>query len=126
METTELNEGIGMSRSAGIEVTRKGDERVLRISGACGSKCASELDKEIWNQVRSGAKRLSLDLSNADYVETSVLRVILDSARDLALTDTSIKVERLSPSARRTFDLLQLDWILSDEAKGPNRFRGDT
>ena len=73
----------------------------------------------------SGAKRLSLDLSNADYVETPVLRVILDSARDLALTDTSIKVERLSPSARRTFDLLQLDWILSDEAKGTNRFRGD-
>jgi len=116
-----MEQTTAISRDVAIEVTPEGDERILRVSGACGAKCAAMLAAEIQKLVRSGAKRLSLDLSQADYVETPVLRVILDWARELAsFSDASLSVKRLSPGARRTFDLLKLDWLLSDEAKKLN------
>ena len=108
-----------LSRSVAIEVTPNGDEMVLRISGACGVECAAKLDAEIQNQLQSGAKRLSLDFSKADYLETPVLRLIVDSARKLASAGTTLSIRRLSPAARRTFNLLKLDWLLSDEARKP-------
>ena len=109
-----------LSKRAAIEVTPNGNEMVLRISGACGIECADKLDAEIQNQLKSGAKRLSLDFSKADYLETPVLRLIVDSARKLASAGTTLSVRRLSPAARKTFSLLKLDWLLSDEARKPS------
>ena len=115
-----MENSTALTRDSIIEVTPNGEERVLHISGACGAKCAAMLSAEIQRQLRAGAKRLSLDLSKADYVETPVLRVILDWARELPSSGSALTVQRLSPSARRTFDLLKLDWLLTDEARRPS------
>lgn len=109
-----------LTKDSTIEVTPDGDERVLHVSGACGAKCAAMLSAEIQKLVRSGATSVSLDLSKADYIETPVLRVILDWANELASRGARLTIKRLSASTRRTFRLLKLDWLLSDEASKPN------
>ena len=102
-------------KSPRIIVKSAGDEKILFISGGGDAKCADMLASEIQRQVHSGATKLTLDLSQADFIETPVLRVIMDWAQQLSLSDASLTVRRLSSSAKRTFDLLKLDWLLTED-----------
>ncbi len=104
-----------IGRSPKINVESAGDEIILFISGGCDAKCAAILASELQKQARSGATKITLDLSEADFVETPVLRVIMEWAQRLSSSDASLTVRSLSSSAKRTFDLLKLDWLLQDE-----------
>ncbi len=57
--------------------------RVICVNGRLDSETTPQFEKDLQEQVASGAQKLVCDLAGCDYVSSTALRVILAAARSL-------------------------------------------
>ena len=86
-----------------IEKKINGEAVTLIVSGRLDTQTAPELEKELDN-ILSGLKELTFDMTNLEYVSSAGLRVILKAQKAMN-TQGSMKLTGVNDSIMEVFDI---------------------
>jgi anti-anti-sigma factor len=85
-------------------------EPLVRLEGALDRETAPDLRKRLLHLARQeGLKRLSLDFSRVDRMDTAGVAVMVEVLQTVSRAGRILCVEGLSEDARRLFRLARLD-----------------
>ena len=96
-----------------IEKKINGEEVTLVVSGRLDTQTAPELEKEL-DEVLSGLKELTFDMTNLEYVSSAGLRVILKAQKAMN-AQGSMKLTGVNDSIMEVFDITGFLDILTIE-----------
>ena len=96
-----------------IEKKINGEAVTLIVSGRLDTQTAPELEKELDN-ILSGLKELTFDMTNLEYVSSAGLRVILKAQKAMN-TQGSMKLTGVNDSIMEVFDITGFLDILTIE-----------
>lgn len=96
-----------------IEKKINNDAVTLIVSGRLDTQTAPELEKEL-DEVLSGVKELTFDMTNLEYVSSAGLRVILKAQKAMN-TQGSMKLTGVNDSIMEVFDITGFLDILTIE-----------
>ena len=96
-----------------IEKKINNDSATLIVSGRLDTQTAPELEKEL-DEILSGLKDLTFDLTNLEYVSSAGLRVILKAQKAMN-TKGSMKLTGVNDSIMEVFDITGFLDILTIE-----------
>ena len=96
-----------------IEKKINQDEVTLIVSGRLDTQTAPELEKELDN-VLTGTKELTFDMTNLEYVSSAGLRVILKAQKAMN-AQGSMKLTGVNDSIMEVFDITGFLDILTIE-----------
>lgn len=100
-----------------IEVT-EGDEPVVRLVGEVDPHTAPDLDRALAELTDAGATRVRFDCTRLDFIDSSGLRVLVDTHRRLGAERGSVVLTGASPTLRRLLEVTGLDehFVVEDDA----------
>jgi anti-anti-sigma factor len=90
----------------GVEVDS--DQALLRLEGELDPHTAPLLKREIDRLVAEGAKRVVLDMSALQFIDSSGLRVVISAHRELADDGGQLTLRSPSETARRLLEITGL------------------
>ena len=96
-----------------IEKKLNGETATLIVSGRLDTQTAPELEKEL-DEILSGLKDLTFDLTNLEYVSSAGLRVILKAQKAMN-AQGSMKLTGVNESIMEVFDITGFLDILTIE-----------
>ena len=96
-----------------IEKKINGEAVTLIVSGRLDTQTAPELENELDN-ILSGLKELTFDMTNLEYVSSAGLRVILKAQKAMN-TQGSMKLTGVNDSIMEVFDITGFLDILTIE-----------
>jgi len=79
-----------------IERIRKADEVEVRITGRLDAHWSGQLDSELTEVVRGGARRIHLDMAGIDYISSAGIRILMKYWKQLQGINGTFRI--LSPS----------------------------
>jgi anti-sigma B factor antagonist len=97
-----------------VEVTDLTDRvSVIEVHGQADLHTASELRTAISDAIDRGAMSLVVDLSEATFIDSMTLGVLLGAVKRLRPTGGGVSVVCTDPHIRRVFEITLLDRIFS-------------
>ena len=96
-----------------IEKKISGEAVTLVVSGRLDTQTAPELENEL-DEVLSGVKELTFDMTNLEYVSSAGLRVILKAQKAMNMQG-SMKLTGVNDSIMEVFDITGFLDILTIE-----------
>jgi anti-anti-sigma factor len=94
-----------------IDVIKKENIVVLKISGRLEINQALELEEVINNNINNGAKLFVLDLGEVHYLSSSGIRVFIATLRQLKELKGRMILSNLSSNVIKTLKIVDLDGI---------------
>jgi anti-sigma B factor antagonist len=85
---------------------------VLSVSGQADLHTAPELREAIGTAIDEGNHRLAIDLTEATFVDSMTLGVLLGALRRLSAVDGRLVIICPDPHLRRVFEITSLDRVL--------------
>ena len=92
-----------------LEVEKKKNIVVIRVSGRLEINQALELEDLINNHIASGAKFFAFDLGNVHYLSSSGIRVFIATLRQLKELKGRMVLANLSNNVIKTLKIVELD-----------------
>jgi anti-sigma B factor antagonist len=118
------------SADFGVE-TIEGDEPgvIIAVRGQADLHTAPQLREAMTNAIDGGATSLIVDLSDATFVDSMTLGVLLGAVKRLRPHGGKVAVVCVSPHIRRIFEITLLDRVFAlhetlDDAQRAARSRG--
>jgi anti-anti-sigma factor len=87
------------------EVARDGDHARVRVAGALDLATVPLLDSELAALLDSGVRRVILDLSSLEFMDSTGLRFILEREMDARRDGFSLGVVPGPPAVQRVFEV---------------------
>jgi anti-anti-sigma factor len=97
---------VGRPFSATVEP--RGDDAVLRMTGAINRLAANGLDKAFRNACRTGAARIGLDFTDVDYLNSTGIALIVGILREARSTGVAMAAWGLSAHFREIFEITRI------------------
>lgn len=91
-----------------IDASREGDEAVLVLKGELDPHTAPRLRDEIDRAMSDGINRITLDLADLGFIDSSGLRVIISAHKESAERGGRLLLRSPSPTAKRLLDITGL------------------
>ena len=93
-----------------MEITKNtiGDTTVLHLSGRLDLNTSGEVKDAIKELLSGGVKKIILNLTRVDFINSSGLGVLVSTLKDVRLTNGRLALTNLSPYVREIFDITQL------------------
>ena len=89
---------------------------LLAVHGQADLHTAPELRTAITNAIDGGAKGLVVDLSEATFIDSMTLGVLLGAVKRLRPTGGKVAIVCVDPHIRRIFEITLLDKVFSIHA----------
>jgi anti-sigma B factor antagonist len=86
---------------------------VVAASGEVDLYTVPELERALASSLTAGATQLVVDLTEASFVDSTVLHVLLRAARQLDGTEGELIVAAPDPNVRRVFGITGFDRLFS-------------
>lgn len=102
---------------AQAEFTRRGtaDAPELAIRGEVDVSTSAALREELYGIVDSGARRVVVDCSEMDFIDSSGLGVLVGALKRVREKDGELVLRSLNPSARKVFEITGLTKLFTIE-----------
>jgi anti-sigma B factor antagonist len=106
-----------------VTTSTDGDVVVLGISGQADLHVAPELRAAIGSAIDEGRRRVVVDLTEATFIDSMTLGVLLGALKRLTAVDGRLVIACPNRHLRRVFEITSLDRVLAlaesrDEALG--------
>ncbi len=95
-----------------ISTRTSNDTHIVAIAGSLDSTTSPEAQKKL-DAVLAGAKKVTLDFSQLDYISSAGLRVLLGAAKQLRASGGTLRMFGLNQSVREVFEISGFSAILS-------------
>lgn len=90
-----------------------GGAHVIAVAGQADLHTAPELRSSLAEAIDGGARRVVIDLSEATFVDSMTLGVLLGALRRLTPLAGKLAIVCPDPHLRRVFEITSLDRVLS-------------
>lgn len=105
-----------MSEQANLEIVERSDHGVAaRLSGDLDIVTADNVKRELTDVLDEGATRLSLDMGDVRFVDSSGLGALVAIHRHAEAAGSRFTVRAVPPQVRRLFEITRLDDLLAVE-----------
>ena len=94
-----------------VEVEKKGEIIVLKISGRLEINQALELEEIINTNINNGSKSFVFDLGDVHYLSSSGIRVFIATLRQLKDLKGRMVLSNLSANVIKTLKIVELDGL---------------
>jgi anti-sigma B factor antagonist len=101
------------STDFGVETIDEGDPVVIAVHGQADLHTAPELRNAITAALDAGAKGLVVDLSEATFIDSMTLGVLLGAVKRLRPSGGKVGIVCTDPHIRRIFEITLLDRVFS-------------
>lgn len=78
---------------------------LVRLEGRFDAASSFEVEKRLNGIIKSGARRMIIDMGGVDYISSGGLRVLLSTAKKLDRLNGGIRLASLTESAREVMDV---------------------
>lgn len=115
-----------MSNPFSIEVSRDGGFSIIRLEGYVDAYTAPEFEAAVQTEVDAGHHRLIVDGERLNYISSAGLGVFMSFLEEVRGSGGDIKICRLAPKVRHTFEILgfhEIFEIVADEAAARESFK---
>ncbi|MDD4299936.1 MAG: STAS domain-containing protein [Methanomicrobium sp.] len=92
-----------------LDYSERNSVAVIKITGKIDAQNSPVLEKEINSALKRGFIRIIADMSSADYISSSGLRVFLSARKKTAALNGSMKLSSLMPFVRNIFTISGFD-----------------
>lgn len=101
------------SPSFGCTVAREGDQATVRASGEIDLASSPELRRQLQALLDDGVRRISLDLGDVTFIDSSGLGVLVGVLKRVneAGTDGALEIHGLDGPVRKVFEITGLHEI---------------
>lgn len=96
-----------------VETTDEGSAVVIAVHGQADLHTAPELRAAITEALDAGARGLVIDLSEATFIDSMTLGVLLGAVKRLRPSGGKVTVVCVDPHIRRIFEITLLDRVFS-------------
>ena len=93
------------------QTCRDGQWTVTAVAGDLDVVGGPELRQHVMTQVREGRRRLVLDLSGVDFIDSFGLGAIVGALKRTRLLDGDLRIVVPEPRIRRVFEVCDLDRV---------------
>jgi anti-anti-sigma factor len=94
-------------------IDRDGESTVVYLAGELDLVVAPGLQRLLETECERSPRRLSLDLTAVDFLDSSALRVFVHTHKRLAGQSARLELVGCTPAVRRLLSLTSLDWLLA-------------
>jgi anti-sigma B factor antagonist len=95
-----------------VATASSADAFVLAVTGQADLHTAPELREAISAAIDDGQRRVAIDLTEATFVDSMTLGVLLGALRRLTAVDGRLAIICPDPHLRRVFEITSLDRVL--------------
>ena len=100
---------VGTDRILSVATTRDGDQAVVLVSGELDMSSAPRLENALSELARDDrVRRVVIDLSGTEFVDSSGLRAILSAHRELDSSGRELTLRAPSPPVTRLLEITAL------------------
>jgi anti-sigma B factor antagonist len=96
-----------------ISVEDAPDGAVLRVHGEVDVYTSSGLREELYRLIDGGARRVTLDLSGMDFIDSSGLGVFVGALKRIREQSGELELRSPQPAARKVFDITGLTQVFT-------------
>jgi anti-sigma B factor antagonist len=93
--------------------TKKGEILFLELSGRFDATTTAEFESKVKSIINQGEKKLAIDFSNLDYINSSGLRVILMAAKELKKIEGKLVLFAMKDHIKEIFDMTGFTSIIN-------------
>jgi anti-anti-sigma factor len=93
--------------------TKIGEVLVVALTGHLDTVSSTPLEDRLRTLIETGARRIVLDFSTVDYINSSGLKAILVTAKHLERVDGKLVLCSLSPNVLMIFEMIGFSRILT-------------
>ena len=102
-------------------IEKQNDVTIIRPEGEIDTHNCDSLKEVIQKELRSGAKRLLIDMSNVSYLDSAALGVLVSGFKSARASRAQFKLANMQPPVAKIFQLTRLSKFFdihqnSDEA----------
>jgi anti-sigma B factor antagonist len=106
-----------------IQQSQKGSVQIFSLNGRLDSNTSPQLERQIFDAIESGTRRIVIDCKHLDYITSAGLRVLNKTAKHLSRTEGSLALCAMEDYVREVFEIAGFDAFLPivanvDEAFG--------
>lgn len=91
------------------EITRQGDQTIVRPGGDMVASGAPALTSELQSLIEGGTKELVIDLRSVDIIDSTGLSVLMNSHKSLSNAGGRLTLTNVSKDIYGLFKAMQLD-----------------
>lgn len=96
----------------GIDVQQRDGCAVLSVSGEVDLATAPQLRQQLVDLVTDGHRRIVVDLSGTDFLDSTGLGALVAGLKRLRAHDGEMRVVCTTPRVRKVFELTHVDRVL--------------
>ena len=96
-----------------LSADESADGTVLRVQGEVDVYTSPALRDELYRLVDGGAKRVTLDFSGMDFIDSSGLGVLVGALKRIRERDGDLELRSLQPSARKVLEITGLTQVFT-------------
>jgi anti-sigma B factor antagonist len=94
-------------------IDRGGDSTIVYLAGELDSHSSSELRTLLEDESARNPRRLCVDMTAVDFLDSSALRVFVHVHKQLAGESARLELVGCTPAVRRLLSLTNLDWLVA-------------
>jgi anti-anti-sigma factor len=102
-----------------IHKITSGDSWELSVSGRIDGAAANELEVEILSAIRAGAREIFINLSQAEWICSAGIRVLLQYFRQMKNSGKKLLVTRPSPEILSILDMTGFKNLIVEGSQAP-------
>lgn len=96
-----------------LSENKKGDILFLELNGRFDATTTSEFESKVKAIIGQGEKKLAIDFTNLDYINSSGLRVILMAAKELKKIEGKLVLFAMKDHIKEIFDMTGFTSIIN-------------
>jgi anti-sigma B factor antagonist len=94
-------------------IDRDGESTIVHLAGELDLLVSPGLQKALDTECDGNPRRLCLDVSAVDFLDSSALRVFVHTHKRLAGESARLELVNCTPAIRRLLSLTSLDWLVA-------------
>ena len=94
-------------------IDRDGESTVVYLTGELDLLMSPRLQRLLDTECEQHPRRLCLDLTGVDFLDSSALRVFVHTHKRLAGESARLELVSCTPAVRRLLSLTSLDWLVA-------------
>ena len=96
-----------------LQASQVGNTLIIQPEGHLDTAAASPMEEDVLQRIDDGARRILIDCSKLEYVNSSGLKVFLIAAKRLDTLGGKLAFCTLAPNVQMIFDMIGFNKILS-------------
>ncbi len=96
----------------GVAVDRAGEEARVSVSGELDMFTSSSLRRELADLIADGARDITVDLANVEFVDSTALGVLVGAFKRLRALDGDLTLANPSQGTKNVLDITGINRIL--------------